>query len=529
MISIKQVISQIEGFANAHKQIKKFGFEFFEQMPNLATVDEKFPYLFVVPVGATTYENMVEFDLDVYCVDRLQKDRTNMKFTVSDTQLILTDLSVWLEDGDHDIDVERIYPQTPINNALLDYVDGWVMKIKVQVDRIELCEVPMDGIVPPDFSCDAATYEITDSDLNVLYSGSIVSGGNLDQIITDSTVVNSDATYSVSVLAEGSLVLPDITVTDSDGSTSSFPSVKNVTCTPSPDTDLEVNGVLEGSVTAGSTVDIQLSDSNGVVTPDSVTQVGNDLQIVLPDSAAPIDVDAQAFITAVGLVSDTDILAVNTFVTLAKAQGIWNDLDKVYPFIGGTASAHRYNLKNALQDGTFFGGVTHGNGVTFNGTTGYFDTAWATNAGNLYNRHLSIYTISSAGAGVWAGGSFDGTNVFGWRINTIGRNIDFVGLNNLTSIGLTSQTLSSVTCATIDSNTVGKIYNNGNLVYTNLSAINATPTTNTVFIGALNNNGVAGFYSDIRTGFVTTGVKLDATKQATLNNLVRYFNAILGR
>jgi hypothetical protein len=352
MISIKQVIAQIEAFATAHYQVKKFGFEFFEQMPNLATVDEKFPYMFVTPVGATTYENMVEFDLDVYCVDRLQKDRTNMKFTISDTQLILSDLSIWLEDGDHDIDVERIYPQTPINNALLDYVDGWVMKIKVQVDRVELCEVPMDGIIPPDVSCEDATYSITDTDGNVLYSGSISSGGSLDQSIQDSTVsitddngnvlhsvsvlaegsatqavadstvtitddsantlytlsvnaegsvsqvisdstvvikddsnntlhtvsvnaqgsanqiiadstvninnsaatllhsvsvnaqgvasqtiadssvVNSDASYSASILAEGSLVLPDITVTDSDGSSSSFPSAKNVTCTP---------------------------------------------------------------------------------------------------------------------------------------------------------------------------------------------------------------------------------------------------------------------------------------------------------
>jgi hypothetical protein len=50
--------------------------------------------------------------------------------------------------------------------------------------------------------------------------------------VDDATVANSDASYSATVAAEGSLVLPDITFTDSDGTTSSVPSVQNLTCTP---------------------------------------------------------------------------------------------------------------------------------------------------------------------------------------------------------------------------------------------------------------------------------------------------------
>lgn len=51
-----------------------------------------------------------------------------------------------------------------------------------------------------------------------------------------------------------------------------------------PDTAIEVNGVSEGSVVAGATLDIQLSNIDGVVTPLSVTQTGNDLSVVLPYS-----------------------------------------------------------------------------------------------------------------------------------------------------------------------------------------------------------------------------------------------------
>jgi hypothetical protein len=74
------------------------------------------------------------------------------------------------------------------------------------------------------------------------------------------------------------IVLKNVNITGGKLSNTSLPSP------PCPDTDIEVNGVAEGSVVAGSTVDIQLSDSLGVVTPTSVTQVGNDFQIVLPDA-----------------------------------------------------------------------------------------------------------------------------------------------------------------------------------------------------------------------------------------------------
>lgn len=46
------------------------------------------------------------------------------------------------------------------------------------------------------------------------------------------TVKNSDETYNTTVACGGTLNLPDITVTDSNGSTFTSPSAKNITCTP---------------------------------------------------------------------------------------------------------------------------------------------------------------------------------------------------------------------------------------------------------------------------------------------------------
>ena len=59
--------------------------------------------------------------------------------------------------------------------------------------------------------CADATYSIKDSAATVLYSGNIVSGGTLNQTIADGVAVNSDATFSLNVKAEGIGNIPDTT------------------------------------------------------------------------------------------------------------------------------------------------------------------------------------------------------------------------------------------------------------------------------------------------------------------------------
>jgi hypothetical protein len=96
------------------------------------------------------------------------------------------------------------------------------------------------------------------------------------------TIENSNATYTDTVVSGGTLVLPDITVTDSDGSTYTQPSVEDVVCTLSPDTSLEVNGTPEGTFAAGSTIEVNITDGVNPVTPNDVTVVGDVVTIEVP-------------------------------------------------------------------------------------------------------------------------------------------------------------------------------------------------------------------------------------------------------
>lgn len=66
-------------------------------------------------------------------------------------------------------------------------------------------------------------------------------------------------------------------------------------------------------------------------------------------------------------------------IRLIKIDGVGIDnLYVFYPFVGGSASAHSFNLANSLYTITWGGTVTHNaNGITGDGATGYGDTGLA--------------------------------------------------------------------------------------------------------------------------------------------------------
>jgi hypothetical protein len=70
-------------------------------------------------------------------------------------------------------------------------------------------------------------------------------GGSDTIVAPDATIENSDASYSVTEVSGGTLVLPD--------------------------SDIDVNGVNEGAIPSVNTVDIQVTDGVNPVTPNDVT------------------------------------------------------------------------------------------------------------------------------------------------------------------------------------------------------------------------------------------------------------------
>ncbi len=99
-----------------------------------------------------------------------------------------------------------------------------------------------------------------------------------------------------------------------------------------------------------------------------------------PTPPPVLDPDAVAFLTAAGITDPTIESAINTLVVDMKTASIWTKMKAVYPFVGGTASTHKWNLVNPLDTDAafrlnFIGGWTHSaNGALPNGTNGYANT-----------------------------------------------------------------------------------------------------------------------------------------------------------
>jgi hypothetical protein len=113
------------------------------------------------------------------------------------------------------------------------------------------------------------------------------------------------------------------------------------------------------------------------------------------------DADAQAFITAAAITDTTQIIAINNLVVGMKADGIWTKMKAIYPFVGGTASTHKYNLKDPRDVDAAFrlvfnGGWTHSStGATPNGTNGYADTFYSPSLNStITNNHFMLYLPS---------------------------------------------------------------------------------------------------------------------------------------
>lgn len=95
------------------------------------------------------------------------------------------------------------------------------------------------------------------------------------------------------------------------------------------------------------------------------------------------DPDSAAFLTAAGITDPVISAAICNLVVGLKADGLWTQLTAIYPFVGGTAFTHKWNLKdprdlNAAYRLSFFGGWRHDSrGIQGNGTNTYADTYFA--------------------------------------------------------------------------------------------------------------------------------------------------------
>jgi hypothetical protein len=250
------------------------------------------------------------------------------------------------------------------------------------------------------------------------------------------------------------------------------------------------------------------------------------------------------FITAAGITQSDQITAINQLCTDLVNTGLMNKMIAIYPFVGGSATSHQYNLKDPRDADaafrlTFVGGWTHSStGALPNGTNAYAHTYLnAFSNFSQTNCHLSFYSRSTT-----VGTQFEinalpsgGTALlqiraaanFGSGNATLGQgSVSFTTTTNASGYWIGSKTDTSTRFG----------FRNGvlNSVVTTTNDTTAHPSL-FVIISA-RNQAAAGTttitpisYSTKECAFATLGFGLSQAECATLYTIVQNFQTTLGR
>ena len=160
-----------------------------------------------------------------------------------------------------------------------------------------------------------------------------------------------------------------------------------------------------------------------VTATDGVSTVGATIQVTVAQMTQVTD-----FLTNTGIVDATITSAVRSLALRLDDYGIWSKVRALYPFVGGTATAHKYNLKDprdldAAYRIVFSGGWTHdANGVTGNGVNASADSKLANSVTGQNSLTMGVYNRTSGIGGIewsgsvtprtWLAGNISGTAYF---------------------------------------------------------------------------------------------------------------------
>jgi hypothetical protein len=248
------------------------------------------------------------------------------------------------------------------------------------------------------------------------------------------------------------------------------------------------------------------------------------------------DPDAQAFITAAAITDATQQAAINNLVKGLKSDNIWTKMKAIYPFVGGTASTHKWNLKDprdldAAYRLVFNGGWTHSsNGATPNGTNGYADTklvpssVLTTSSAHFskYNRTNDLVNFKLDGSAV----VLSSPETFFQHNYTTANAV----IGNVTSLISYIQTdTRGLFNITRTATNAAKVFRNTTNLGSNTTSITLLPNRS-VFLGARNiDSSGTDFYNSYQAAFASIGDGLNDSEAAALYTAVQTYQTTLSR
>jgi hypothetical protein len=297
--SVNQIRVELQEIASAHLQINDFFWGDFLRAYKENT-ELNYPLMGCFYPSASLLNNQTQLALTIYICDRVYKDYSNLNDVESDTLQICRDIYQVINGSQRWRRLGRVTSAsaTKFIERGGDEVAGHTLTINFLLrDQSGICDLPMEGYdfdqnVSPAPTCEPVEYTITDTELNVIYSGEVASGGTLNQVISDSIAYLEDTAgnpiITTNILAEGSATItaPDAALhikAENDGTITNLLLLSNSANEYTvANNDILVNGNLEFDIHATNSLDIRLRDqSNNVLTPTGIQHAGDHVKIEL--------------------------------------------------------------------------------------------------------------------------------------------------------------------------------------------------------------------------------------------------------
>ena len=253
--------------------------------------------------------------------------------------------------------------------------------------------------------------------------------------------------------------------------------------------------------------------------------------ISLMPKTAGFDPDAQAFITAAAITDVTQQNAINTLVVDLKGYSIWTKFKAIYPIVGGSASSHKYNLKDPRDLDAAFRlnyavGWTHSaTGMTPNGAT-WADTFLTPSTSlSLNSTHISYYSRTQVTSGFQVEmGSISGSNQL-YAIYYYNAGFRYTAVNNSGTVATALPNTTGLLIENRRNATQTQSYKSGSLFQT-LTVNSVGLNTLKIYLGVANGLGPN---STKQCAFASIGDGLTDTDAANFYTAVQAYQTTLGR
>jgi hypothetical protein len=259
--------------------------------------------------------------------------------------------------------------------------------------------------------------------------------------------------------------------------------------------------------------------SSGLVTP-------SDADVAIFTGAGRANISEAATIDAL------NDLAIATKTSNVDGTGtLWSKALFLYPFVGGTATAHSKDLKNAFDitnSGSWTTGVTHNaNGITGDGSTGFGISAF--DMADAGQNSVALYTYcatQNVTSGTYLLGSTNGTTSRAFMNVTSGNlGVSLNSTGDASASGATDARKHFFTSRVGSANYTISVNSTDSVV----TSTSAAPWTSPIYILARNAGGTSSGFTNANLRFAAAFSGLTAAERSAWRAIVDAFQTSLSR